>query len=139
LRIIGLDVGTKRIGVAMSDELFMTAQGLDTIWRKDPKSDLGVIAGIISSNNVGEVIVGLPLNMNGTYSAQTNEVIAFIDELSKVTSVPITKWDERLTSMQAERVLLEADISRAKRKKVTDKLAAQIILQSYLDSRGKKG
>lgn len=137
-RIMSLDVGTKRIGVAMSDELLITAQGLDTIYHKDLKSDLDKISALINSNNVSEIVVGLPLNMDGSYSAKTREIVGFVDELSKATNIPVKTWDERLTSMQAERVLLEADVSWGKRKKVTDKLAAQIILQSYLDSR-KKG
>jgi putative holliday junction resolvase len=135
MRIMGLDFGTKRIGVAMSDELLITAQGLDTIERKDLNSDLNLIVSIAASNDASEIIVGLPLNMDGSYSAKTKEVVEFMDELSKSTSIAIKPWDERLTSMQAERVLLAADTSRAKRKKVMDKLAAQIILQSYLDSR----
>lgn len=135
MRILGLDFGTKRIGVAMSDELLLTAQGLDTIQRKDIKSDLALIKGIVDSNSVNEVIVGLPLNMNGTYSEKTREAVSFVDELGKAISVPIKTWDERLTSMQADRAMLEGDMSRAKRRKLSDRLAAQIILQSYLDSR----
>jgi putative holliday junction resolvase len=135
VRILGLDFGTKRIGVAMSDELLLTAQGLDTIQRKDLKSDLALIKGTVDSNGVSEVIVGLPLNMNGTYSEKTKEAVRFADELGKVISVPIKTWDERLTSMQADRAMLEGDMSRAKRRKLSDRLAAQIILQSYLDSR----
>jgi putative Holliday junction resolvase len=135
MRIMGLDFGTKRIGLALSDELLLTAQGLESIYSKDTASDTGEIARITRENNVGEIVVGLPLNMNGSYSEKTKEVVAFVEALSKVVGVPVKTWDERLTSMQAERVLLEADASRAKRKKVTDRLAAQIILQSYLDSR----
>ena len=135
MRILGLDFGTKRIGVAMSDELLLTAQGLDTIQRKELKVDLALIKGLVDSNGVGEVIVGLPLNMNGTYSEKTREAVAFMGELEKVISVPVKTWDERLTSMQADRAMLEGDMSRAKRKKLSDRLAAQIILQSYLDSR----
>ena len=135
MRILGLDFGTKRIGVAMSDELLLTAQGRDTIQRKDPKSDMAIIKGIVDSNGVNEVIVGLPLNMNGTYSEKTREAVSFVDELVKAISVPVKTWDERLTSMQADRAMLEGDMSRAKRRKLSDRLAAQIILQSYLDSR----
>lgn len=135
---MGLDFGTKRIGIAISDELLITAQGLDSLYRKELKGDLEEIARLTQGNGVSEIVVGLPLNMDGTYSAKTKEVVAFLDELSKMVSVPVKTWDERLTSMQAERVLLEADMSRAKRKKLSDKLAAQIMLQSYLDSR-KKG
>ena len=137
MRILALDVGTKRIGVAMSDELLITAQGLETIYRHDIKADMAFIEGIVKTNGVSEVVVGLPLNMNGSYSAKTKEVIEFMDKLSKAVAVPVRTWDERLTTVQAQRTLLEADISRAKRKKVADKLAAQIILQSYLDSRAK--
>ena len=139
MRIMALDFGTKRIGIAVSDELFITAQGLPSLYRKDLKSDLDEIGRIAKSNDVREIIVGLPLSMNGSYSAKTKEVVAFVDDLLKTVDIAVKTWDERLTSMQAERVLLEADVSRSKRKKVTDKLAAQIILQSYLDSKGKKG
>ena len=132
---MGLDFGTKRIGVAMSDELLLTAQGHDTIQRKDLQSDLAIIKGVIDSNGVNEVVVGLPLNMSGTYSEKTKEAVLFMDELKKVISVPVNAWDERLTSMQADRAMLEGDMSRAKRRKLSDRLAAQIILQSYLDSR----
>jgi len=135
VRIMGLDFGTKRIGVAMSDELLLTAQGHDTIQRKDLQSDLAIIKGVIDSNGVNEVVVGLPLNMSGTYSEKTKEAVLFMDELKKVISVPVNAWDERLTSMQADRAMLEGDMSRAKRRKLSDRLAAQIILQSYLDSR----
>jgi len=137
-RIMGLDFGTKRIGVAMSDELLLTAQGRETIQRKELKSDLSLIKGLIDSNDVNEVVVGLPLNMNGTYSEKTRETILFVDELIKTVSVSVKTWDERLTSVQADRAMLEGDMSRAKRRKLSDRLAAQIILQSYLDSR-KKG
>ena len=119
----------------MSDELLLTAQGLDTIQRKELKSDLTLIKAIVDSNSVSEIIVGLPLNMNGTYSEKTREAVLFMDELGKKISVPVKTWDERLTSMQADRAMLEGDMSRAKRRKLSDKLAAQIILQSYLDSR----
>lgn len=138
MRIMGLDVGTKRIGIALSDELMLTAQGLNTLERRNLKDDLEVINNIIKERGVYEVVIGLPLNMNGSYSAKTKEIVEFADSLLKATTIAAKMWDERLTSMQAERVLLEADTSRAKRKKVMDRLAAQIILQSYLDSR-KKG
>lgn len=132
---MGLDFGTKRIGIAISDELLITAQGVNSLERKELKYDLEEISRLARENNVEEIVVGLPLNMNGTYSAKTKEAAVFVDELLKVVNIPVKTWDERLTSAQAERVLLEADVSRAKRKKVTDKLAAQIILQSYLDAR----
>ena len=132
---MGLDFGTKRIGVAMSDELLLTAQGRNTIQRKELKGDLAMIKEIVDLDNVSEVIVGLPLNMNGTYSEKTKEAVLFAGELEKTISVPVKTWDERLTSMQADKAMLEGDMSRAKRRKLSDKLAAQLILQSYLNSR----
>ena len=135
MRIMALDVGTVRIGVAISDELFIIAQGIETIRCVDLKKDLQEIARLVAANTVSEIVVGLPLNMNGTHSAKTEEVIKFADDLIKTVSVPVKMWDERLTTVQAERVLLEADMSRAKRRQLADKLAAQLILQSYLDSR----
>ena len=138
MRIMALDVGTKRIGVAMSDELFLTAQGADTIYRNSLDADLGKIKKIAEENGVGEIVVGLPINMNGTYGPKAKEVLEFMSNLTKLTTIPIKTWDERLTTAQAQRTLIEADLSRAKRKHSIDKLAAQIILQSYLDSR-KKG
>ena len=136
MRIMALDVGTKRIGVAMSDELFLTAQGAETLYRMALDADLAKIKKIAEANGVGEIVVGLPINMNGTYGAKAKEVIEFMDNLAKaVTPLPVKTWDERLTTVQAERTLLEADVTRSKRKKAIDKLAAQIILQSYLDSR----
>lgn len=139
MRILALDVGTKRIGVSLSDELLITAQGLDSIYRKDLKHDLDVVAGLVKQYAVTEVVVGLPLNMNGTYSAKTKEVMEFFDSLSKALAVPVATWDERLTTVQAQKALLEADTSRARRRALADKLAAQLILQSYLDSRKRKG
>lgn len=134
MRIMALDVGTKRIGVAMSDELFLTAQGAETIYRTALGADIEKIKKTAADNSVSEIVVGLPINMNGTYGAKTKEVIEFMDNLAKAVTVPVKTWDERLTTVQAERALLEADVSRAKRKKSIDRLAAQIILQSYLDS-----
>ena len=138
MRIMGLDFGTKRIGVALSDELFITAQGADTIYRTAIAADMARIKRVAEENSVGEIVVGLPISMNGTHSAKTKEVLEFADSLAKVVSIPVKTWDERLTTVQAEKALLEADVSRGKRRMVIDKIAAQIILQNYLDSR-KKG
>ena len=135
MRIMALDVGTKRIGVAMSDELFLTAQGADTIYRISLDADLAKIKKVAGDNGVGEIVVGLPINMNGTHGPKAKEAAEFMDSLTKVVTMPVHMWDERLTTVQAQNVLLEADVSRAKRKKSIDKLAAQFILQSYLDSR----
>lgn len=138
MRIMALDFGTKRIGVALSDELLLTAQGADSIYCKEITADLAAIAKLVRENGVSEIVVGLPLNMDGTYSAKTKEVMEFTDKLTTAVDVSVKTWDERLTSLQADNILLEADISRRKRRMLSDKVAAQIILQSYLDSRKRK-
>ena len=135
MRIMGLDYGTKRIGVAMSDELLLTAQGSKTIFNNTLSETIAAIVKLITENGVVEVIVGLPISMNGSHSQKTKEVIEFTGELAKSVSVPVKTWDERLTTAQAERALLEADMSRAKRKRLNDMVAAQLILQGYLDHR----
>ena len=132
---MALDVGTRRIGVAISDELLLTAHGIDSIEREKLNLDLNAINKLIKEHLVFELVVGLPLNMDGSHSAKTKEVIGFLDSLADAVNIPIKTWDERLTSVQAERTLLEVDLSRSKRKRLSDKLAAQIILQSYLVSR----
>lgn len=134
MRILALDVGTKRIGAAMSDELLLTAQGLDTIRRRDDGTDMKEIAAIVENNGVREIVLGLPINMDGSQGPKAREALDFAARLSAIVKVPVKTWDERLTTMQAERALLEADMSRSKRRGVIDKLAAQIILQSYLDA-----
>ncbi len=134
-RILGLDVGDKTIGVALSDPLGWTAQGLKTIQRTNIKKDLRELEEIINEYDVNKIIVGLPKNMNGTIGFQGEKVEKFIGRLSKrFNGMEIVQWDERLTTVAAERTLIEADISRAKRKKVIDKIAAVYILQGYLDS-----
>ena len=135
MRIMGLDFGTKRIGVSLSDELYLTAQGADTIYRKDIKADLDEIARVIKDNNVIEVVVGLPISMNGTHSQKTREVLEFVDILSKAITVPVKTWDERLTTVQAQRAMMEAGMNSFKRRHLADKVASGLILQSYLDSR----
>jgi len=139
LRIMGLDVGDKRIGIAISDLSGTIAQGLTTIKRSSNKKDFERIKQIINEYEVGMIIVGLPKNMNGTLGPQGQKVVRFVEHLKKAFSIPIILWDERLTTVEAERVLIEkADISRAKRKEVIDKLAAVLILQNYLDSQKNK-
>ncbi|MBT1279784.1 Holliday junction resolvase RuvX [Thermoanaerobacter sp. CM-CNRG TB177] len=139
MRIMGLDVGDKRIGIAISDLSGTIAQGLTTIKRSSNKKDFERIKQIINEYEVGMIIVGLPKNMNGTLGPQGQKVVRFVEHLKKAFSIPIILWDERLTTVEAERVLIEkADISRAKRKEVIDKLAAVLILQNYLDSQKNK-
>ncbi len=139
MRILGLDVGSKRIGVAVSDELGITAQGLETVTCKNPDADVKRIANLADEYHVEAIVVGIPFNMNGTEGPQVEKVRGLIDRISKSVDVPIREWDERLSTCAAERALLEADMSRAKRRKVIDKVAAVIILQGYLDSLYLKG
>lgn len=117
----------------MSDELCITAQGLESLSCKDPESDLDHIVKLVSSHGVDEIVVGIPYNMNGSEGPQAQKVRAFMERLAEKVVVPLREWDERLSTVAAERTLLEADVSRSKRRKVVDKLAAVIILQGYLD------
>lgn len=130
MRIMGLDVGEKRIGVAVSDPLGYTAQGISTVKREDIEE----LKKIVSDYDIGEIVVGLPKNMDGSIGDQGKKVLDFVEKLKQEIDLPMITWDERLTTKEAEGVLLKADLSRAKRKKVIDKLAAVLILQSYLDS-----
>jgi putative holliday junction resolvase len=135
MRILAIDFGKKRIGLAISDELGWTAQGLDTLERRDTASDLDYLVAIIADREVSEVVVGLPKDQYGEIGPAAREVLAFIDLLKEKVCIPIETWDERFTTVAATRSLIEADVSRKKRKKVVDKLAAILILQGYLDSR----
>ncbi|MCM8762061.1 MAG: Holliday junction resolvase RuvX [Candidatus Omnitrophica bacterium] len=132
MRILCLDVGGKRVGVAVSDETKTLARGLGQINRGD--KEIAKIKEIIERYEVETIVYGLPLRMDGSISSQTEKTIAFIEELKKEITVPFIPFDERLSSQQAETILLQADLSRRKRKKYIDKLSAQIILQNYLDS-----
>jgi len=138
LRILGLDVGSKTIGVALSDEMGWTAQGLEVIRRKGIENDLRRLAEIIDANMVQKVVAGLPKNMNGTLGPQAKAVQEFMALLAARFNIPVDTWDERLTTVAAEKVLIEANMSRAKRKKVIDKMAAVMILQGYLNAGGKE-
>jgi putative Holliday junction resolvase len=133
MKALGLDVGDSKIGVAISDGLGYTAQGITTFRRRTLKKDLHVIEKLIRDNEVGEVVVGLPLKMNGRYSSQTNKILAFCDFLTKNLRVPVRTWDERLTTVQAIKILKKGHIRRKKRAPLIDKVAAVIILQGYLD------
>ncbi|WDV44123.1 Holliday junction resolvase RuvX [Clostridiaceae bacterium M8S5] len=132
-RIIGLDVGDKTIGVAVSDLLGLTAQGVTTIRRKNLKYDLEQLLAIIEEYQVESIVVGLPKNMNNTIGPQGEKVQLFVEKLRKKCSLNIDFQDERLSTVSAHRAMISADMSRAKRKKVVDKVAATFILQTYLD------
>ena len=131
-RILALDVGRKRIGVAVSDEWQWTAQPLTVIKRKDDEGVFKTIANLVEEQEVIKVVVGLPVTLRGEIGHAAKEVLGFVEELKKRLSMPIITWDEALTTAEAEEILLEADLSRKKRRQVIDKLAAALILESYL-------
>jgi len=133
LRILGIDLGERRIGLAVSDSLGITAQGLKTIQIQKPEDRYTKIMEIIKENKVERLVFGLPKNMNGSLGPQARKVQEYAQKLGQFTNLPIDFEDERLSTVRAEQVLLEADQSRAKRKKSIDRLSAVIILQSYLD------
>ena len=136
MRIMGLDVGSKTVGVAVSDAFGWTAQGLKTIQINEAIEEFGFnqVGDLIEEYEISKIVVGLPKNMNGTIGPRGEACQFYADELEKRFRIPVVLWDERLTTVAAERVLLEADVSRKKRKKVIDKMAAAMILQGYLNS-----
>jgi putative holliday junction resolvase len=134
VRVLGLDIGSKRIGVAISDELGLTAQGISTLNFTTTEKFLEEISALAHERNITKIVVGMPYNMNGTEGPQALKIRAFMSLLAGHTNLEVVEWDERLSTAAAERVLLEADMSRSKRRKVVDKVAAVLILQGYLDN-----
>lgn len=132
-RIMGLDLGDKTIGIAISDPLLLTAQGLETIKRVSYKKDLAKIEGIIKEYNIVKIIIGFPKNMNNTIGPQAEKTIDFKGRLERRFKIEVILEDERLSTVAAERLLIEGDVRRENRKKVIDKVAATYILQTYLD------
>jgi putative holliday junction resolvase len=132
-RLLGLDVGDKTIGIAVSDELGLTAQGVTVRRRQAWAADMAYLRELIERYEAASVVVGLPKNMDGSIGPQARKTLAFIARLRQACNVPVIEWDERLTTQQAERVLLAADTSRTRRKQLRDQLAAQLILQTYLE------
>ena len=133
MRILWLDVWSKTIGVSISDPLGWTAQGIDTIRRKNKEQDIELVHKICKDYGVETIVIGLPKNMNGTIGESGERVLALAELIKEKTNLPIEMWDERLTTVAAHRAMLEADLSRGKRKKIVDKVAATYILQGYLD------
>ncbi len=133
-RILGLDVGDKTIGVAISDPLFITAQGLKTIYREENiKRDLEELKSIVEEYDICKIVVGFPKNMNNTVGPQGEKVLKFVEEIKRNMDVGVILEDERLSTVAAEKMLIQGDVTRRKRKKVIDKVAATYILQTYLD------
>lgn len=133
MRIMSLDVGSRTIGIACSDALLMTAQGIETIRRTSLEKDFNRLHELIAEYEVHELVVGMPKNMNGTKGERAEKTEEFVEKMKEVIDLPVTYWDERLSTVMAERQLIAADVSRKKRKSVIDKMAAVVILQGYLD------
>jgi putative holliday junction resolvase len=138
LRILGLDYGERRIGVALCDELGLTAQGLPTLIRKTKKHDLEILADVIRNYNVEKIVIGYPLRLDGSAGIQCEKVNRYAAVLDKTFCLPVIKWPETLSTREAEEILINSGMHWKKRKKTVDKLAACIILQNYLDSILKK-
>ncbi len=137
MRILGLDYGSKTVGVAVSDPLGLTAQRVETIWRKQEnklRRTLARIEELIAEYGVEKIVVGLPKNMNNTMGERAEKSLEFKEMLEKRTGIPVVMWDERLTTAAAERTLMEAGVRREHRKEHLDSIAAVFILQGYLDS-----
>ncbi|MDT8068650.1 MAG: Holliday junction resolvase RuvX [Terriglobia bacterium] len=138
-RVLALDVGSKTIGLAVTDPLGITAQGLDTIRRKNKRTDLAALAEVLAKYEVTEIVVGLPLRMSGQEGIQAEKIRDFVAILEKEFGLPIHLVDERLTSVEANRVLRESEMSIGKRAGAVDRLAAVLILQNFLEMRRNQG
>lgn len=132
-RILALDPGTKRIGVALSDELGWTAQPLETYERKSLAADLAHIKELVCRHEVREIVIGMPVQMNGRVGPAAQSAQQFLEAVQAAVGIPVIAWDERLTTKAAEQMLIEADVSRKKRKGVVDRVAAALLLKSYLE------
>jgi putative holliday junction resolvase len=134
-RVLGLDVGSRRIGIAVSDLLGVTAQGLQTLHRRNKRFDFQYLEQVIRAYDVREIVVGLPLRMSGAEGAQAEKIHAFVNDLEKKFRLPVHLWDERLTSAEANRILRATDLSIEKRGKAVDRMAAILILQGWMERR----
>jgi putative Holliday junction resolvase len=135
-RILGMDVGSRRIGLAISDLLGITAQGLDTLHRQNKRADFAQLERVIREHDVAEIVMGLPLRMSGAEGIQAEKMQTFAEDIRRRFKLPVHLWDERLTSAQANRLLRETDMSIKRRGAVVDQMAAVLILQSWMDARG---
>ena len=134
-RILALDVGTRTFGIAVSDPLGFTAQGLRTIRRKNKRTDYAALGKLIREYGVGEIVLGLPLHLSGDESAMSQRVTELAEEMRTKFALPVHLWDERMSTAQASRVLRESEMSIKRRGEVVDQLAAVLILQSFIDTR----
>lgn len=133
-----MDVGSKRIGLAISDPLSITAQGLATLQRQNKRSDFLRLEQVIREYQVAEIVIGLPLRMNGAEGTQAEKMQGFADEIRRRFRLPVHLWDERLSSVQANRLLRETEMSIKRRGQVVDQMAAVLILQSWMDARSRE-
>jgi putative holliday junction resolvase len=133
-RILGLDVGLRRIGIAVSDPLGITAQGLETLQRRNKRRDLTALEQIIRQYDVQQIVVGLPLRMSGAESSQSEKIQVFADDLRQRFDLPVHLWDERLTSVEANRLLRQTELSIEKRARAVDRMAAVLILQGWMEA-----
>ena len=134
-RILALDFGTRRIGLAVSDPLGITAQGLPTLLRKNKRTDLAALRAVLDQHEIREIVVGLPLRLSGADSSSTEKARDFAQLLEKEFALPVHMWDERFTSVEANRVLRESEMSIKKRGEAVDRLSAVLILQAFLERR----
>jgi putative Holliday junction resolvase len=134
-RILAIDYGSRRMGLAVSDPLGITAQGLETLERRNKRRDFAYLEKVLRKYEVQEIVLGYPLHMSGAAGAQSEKVAAFAEELRQKFNLPVYLWDERLTSAEANRVLREAEVSIQKRARAVDRMAAVLILQSFLQAR----
>jgi putative holliday junction resolvase len=139
MRILGLDYGSRRIGVALCDELGMTAQGIATINRKNRETDFGAIADLVRRHGVKRIVVGYPLRLDGSEGIQCEKINRFIRRLENFLSLPVIRWDETLSTKEAEELLRERGVRREKRREVVDRVAACFILQGYLNAKARGG
>ncbi|HWZ45168.1 MAG TPA: Holliday junction resolvase RuvX [Candidatus Saccharimonadales bacterium] len=137
-RILAIDYGSRRMGLAVSDLLGITAQGIETLQRRNRRSDFGRLQRVIKDYEVREIVLGYPLRMNGEEGTQSQKVAAFAEELREYFHLPVHLWDERLTSAEANRLLRESEVSLERRTQAVDRMAATLILQSFLASRESK-
>ena len=137
-RLLGLDIGDKRIGVSVSDELGITAQGRENIYRESDDQAINEICELINRLHIDEVVIGMPKNMNGTLGPQAEKVMKFSKALGSSACIPIKHWDERLTTVIAQKSLIALNVKGRKKKKQVDRIASQLILQGYMDNKSLK-
>jgi|SRR5438874_2713843 len=137
-RVLGMDVGARRIGLAVSDPLGITAQGIETLERRNKRTDFGILERVVKRYEVGEIVVGYPLRMSGSTGIQSEKMAGFAEELRRKFAIPVHLWDERLTTAEAHRVLDQTEMSTRRRGEVIDQMAAVLILQSFLEARSQE-